>query len=199
MTKLKFIHSLINLLQQKSIIAISCFFIFININIAFPQNTATNTDTIKTKIHSPKKAAWMSAVLPGLGQAYNKKYWKIPIIWAGTGAISFSVAYNRNKYVTYRNAYKLRIDNDTTTIDKFPFFSTNYLQTLKNYYRRNLELSIICAAALYTLNIIDATVDAYLYDFNINDDISVALTPTTMFYNNSTLLSLNIIFYIDKK
>ncbi len=164
------------------ILALIIFFVFL-LPSSFSQKNNDNNiaDTNYYELHSPKKAAWLSAVLPGLGQAYNKKYWKIPVIWAGFGGLSYSIIFNNNKYVTYRNAYLYRIDNDSTTIDNFPLFSTNYLQTLKNSYRRNLELSVIIAAALYAINIIDATVDAHLYDFDVSDDVSLNIKPVMMF------------------
>lgn len=160
---------------------------------SFSQNINNNitADTVKQNIHSPKKATWMSVALPGLGQAYNKKYWKIPVIWAGFGGLGYAIAFNHDKYITYRDAYLYRIDNDSTTIDNFPDFSTNYLQTLKNSYRRNLEISIIITAALYTLNIIDAAVDAYLYDFDINDNISLKFKPSLIYSNNNSNLKIS--------
>lgn len=179
--------------------------IFFLIPSSFSQENIDNikSDTSKQKLHSPKKATWMSAVLPGLGQAYNKKYWKIPVIWTGLGGLSYSIVFNHNKYVTYRDAYKFRIDNDSTTIDNFPLFSTNYLQTLKNTYRRNMELSVVLTIALYAINIIDATVDAHLYDFDVSDDISFNIKPVMMLpekqYNNQIYPGFKLTFYSSSK
>ncbi len=129
--------------------------------------------------HSPHKAAVMSAILPGAGQAYNKKYWKIPVIYAGFAGLAYAISFNQKEYRNYRNAYDQRLDNDPATVDNYVgTYSDADLGTLKDFYRRNRDLSIIGTGVLYLLNIIDASVDAHLYDFNVNDDLSIKLAPT---------------------
>jgi Family of unknown function (DUF5683) len=140
------------------------------------------TDTTLAKLnklppHPPKKAALMSACLPGLGQAYNKKYWKIPIIYAGFGGLGYSFGFNQIYFKRYRDALRLRYDNDPNTTDIYPFYSDDDLVTLKQFYQRWRDLSIIGMAALYTLNIIDASVDAHLFYFNVSDDLSLRAAP----------------------
>jgi len=131
------------------------------------------------KIHSPKKAALLSAVFPGAGQIYNKKYWKLPIIYAGTAGLIYSLQFNQSRYVKYRDAYKYRIDNDVTTVDGYVgIYSDDNLNTLQKYYHRYRDLTIIGFAALYALNIIDASVDAHLFTFNVSDDLSLNVQPT---------------------
>lgn len=132
---------------------------------------------IKPPPHPPKRAALMSACLPGLGQAYNKKYWKIPIIYAGFGGLGYSMGFNQVYYKRYRNAIRLRYDNDPTTNDLYPQYSDDDLSTLKNYYQRWRDLSIIGMAALYTLNVIDAAVDAHLFYFDVSDNLSLHASP----------------------
>lgn len=128
--------------------------------------------------HSPKKAAIMSTLLPGLGQAYNKKYWKIPIIYAGFASLAYFVSYNNTKYKTYREAYIAETDADSATINSFPEYSSQNLLTLQDYYRRNRDLSYIIAGSVYILNIIDATVDAHLFNFDISDELSVKISSS---------------------
>ena len=113
----------------------------------------------------------MSALFPGLGQAYNKKYWKMPVIYAGFGGLGYAIGTTHTKYIIYRDAYIKRVDGDSTTIDDFQLYSSDNLFTLQDYYRRNRDLFIIGTAALYVLNIIDASVDAHLFSFNVSISI----------------------------
>ena len=134
--------------------------------------------TIK-KYHSPKKAAIFSTVLPGLGQAYNKKYWKVPVIYGGFAALGYFINSNQTKYVKYRDAYKYRIDNDPLTIDNYVGkYSDENLNTLQSYYHRYRDLSVIGASLLYILNIVDASVDAHLFSFDVDDNLSFNIRPT---------------------
>ncbi len=131
------------------------------------------------KVHSPTKAALFSAALPGLGQAYNKKYWKIPIIYAGFGVFAYFITNNHQEYVKYREAYDYVTSGDSTYINNEYAYKYNedQLRDGKNYYRRNLEFTYILAGLWYILNILDATVDAHFFDFDINDDLSLRIDP----------------------
>jgi hypothetical protein len=144
--------------------------------------TSTAADTtraalVKRPPHPPKKAALMSACLPGLGQVYNRKAWKVPIIYAGFGGLGYGLGFNQVYYKRYRNALRFRYDDDPTTNDVYPLYSDDDLVTLKQYYQRFRDLSIIGMAALYTLNVIDAAVDAHLFYFDVSDDLSLQVTP----------------------
>jgi len=151
-----------------------------------PVNTVVLKDT--TKKHSPKLAGALSAAVPGLGQIYNKKYWKVPLIYVGAGALLFAINHNASRYATYKNAYSLRIDGDTNTIDLFdiqlennePKYTEASLLNLKDYYRRNRDISYIFMGVLYMLNIVDAAVDAHFYGYKISDDLSLELRPAIM-------------------
>ena len=132
----------------------------------------------KVEKHSPSKASILSAVLPGAGQFYNKKYWKIPILYAGFAAIIYSVDFNQNRYIIYKNALQTRTDGDETTLDEFEdVYSEENLRALKDFYRRNLDLSYIIGGIVYVLNILDAHVDAHLYYFDVSDDLSMKVSP----------------------
>lgn len=138
-----------------------------------PSGFFLKKDSSIVKNHSPKTAALMSAVLPGLGQAYNKKYWKIPIIYAALGTGAYFIRWNFLKYDTLHTAFKLRTDDDTSTHDIFEnIYATEDLFTLQDYYRHNLDLMVIVTTALYGLNIIDAIVDAHLFHFDVSDKLS---------------------------
>jgi hypothetical protein len=150
--------------------------LFFITSVCFSQNQPA--DTIAKKTHSPKMAAAMSAIVPGLGQAYNKKYWKVPVIYAGLGGMAYAVLINRSQYLNYVNAYKARKDTDPTTIDPYDgIYSDSDLLVLKDAYRGYMELSYVGLAAIYVLNIIDASVDAHLFTFDVSDNLSMNIQP----------------------
>jgi len=125
--------------------------------------------------HSPQKAATLSAILPGLGQIYNKKYWKVPIVYAGFATFVFFINYNQKGYLEFKQAY---IDFPDYDLDyDFPL-TIDQIDRAKNSYKRYRDLSVIGTAGFYLLQIIDATVDAYLFDWNISEDLSLKLEPT---------------------
>jgi len=147
------------------------------LTLPFTVKSQLNRDTTANN-HSPRKATIMSALLPGLGQSYNKKYWKIPIIYAGFAGLGYLVKTNNDDYKIYKDAYKFRLDGDESTVDSYVgIYSDNDLVTLKNFYRRNRDLSLIGMSVLYVLNIIDASVDAHLFYFNVSDDLTINVQP----------------------
>ena len=149
------------------------------------QNISRNTK-------SPEKVAFMSAIIPGLGQTYNKKYWKIPIIYAGLITSVYYIDDNNKKYLQYKNAYIMRIDNDPNTDDNFKEYTNNDLIILKDFYRRNREISILSFVLIYILNIVDASVDTYFFDYDISDDLSLHLIPISNPSKSYTGLSLSL-------
>lgn len=120
---------------------------------------------------APSKAAFYSAVVPGLGQAYNKKYWKIPIIYAGIGTGIYFYNQNTKDYNRFRDAYKRRLAGFQD--DEFQGISDDRLIDAQRTASRNRDVSIIVSIAFYLLNIIDANVDAHLRQYNISDDLSL--------------------------
>ncbi len=135
-------------------------------------------DSIGTTINplAPAKAAFYSAVIPGLGQAYNKKYWKIPIVYAGLGISLYSYTFNQKKYHDFRDEYKRRLDG--TRDINHPLYGRLPDEIVLNgqkFHQRNRDLSVLVAAGFYILNIVDANVDAHLTQFNVNENLS--LTP----------------------
>lgn len=147
--------------------------------------------------HSPQKAAIFSAILPGAGQIYNRKYWKVPIIYASLGLSSYFIQYNFKNYNNFSKAYKMRIDQDPTTTDPYEeIYSADNLKFLRDAYRRNFELSCITAAGIYVINIIDALVDAHLFYFHIDDNLSLRLQPSNIYFTSDEILCLkfSIIF-----
>jgi len=155
--------------------------------INFAQDTENPAEVEETKAFSsiaidplaPSKAAFYSAILPGLGQAINKKYWKIPIVYGALGTSIYFYLENDKNYKRYRNAYKRRLSGFTD--DEFygegtiPLLSNDALIRAQQILRRNKELSLLITIGLYALNIIDANVDSHLLQYNV--DKNLAITP----------------------
>lgn len=120
---------------------------------------------------TPAKAAFYSAILPGLGQAYNKKYWKIPIVYGAIGVSMYYYINSNQKYHQYRDAYKRRLEGFTD--DEFSYLDENRLISAQKFYQRNRDLSSLFVVGFYVLNIVDANVDAALIQFNVNENLSV--------------------------
>jgi len=122
---------------------------------------------------SPSRAAFYSAILPGLGQAYNKKYWKIPIVYAALGTGIYFYTTNNKEYKRYRDAYKRRLAGfeDDEFYNKV---TLDGLQRAQRFYRKNKEVSLLVTIGIYALNIIDANVDAHLLQYNVNENLTLA-------------------------
>jgi hypothetical protein len=161
------------------------------------------------EVHSPKKATIYSAILPGLGQAYNKKYWKIPLIYAGFGTIGYFIKWNNGYYHTYKQAYSDLTDGDDNTNSHLDLDATKYydlddptqynnfktgLSKQQEYYRRNRDLLVISMFGFYGLNIIDASVDAHLFNFDISDDLTLNWQPVMNTFNNQYIYGFNCTF-----
>ena len=143
--------------------------------------TGLDTVLIKKPKHSPRKALLLSLALPGLGQAYNRSYWKIPLIYAGLGTLGYFIIYNNNVYQDFSEAYLIKLKNPSANPPVIGY--PNGLQRVESYrqgkdiYRRNYELSLILTAALWALNMVDANVDAHLRGFDLSDDLSLRIKP----------------------
>ena len=141
----------------------------------------TSTDTIIEKKHSPKKATYLS-LIPGAGQIYNKKYWKLPIVYAGFGVTGYFALWNRNGYLEYSDAYICKVEEeqqsgyecDNEIAQKY---SADQIKSVRDQYRRDMEFSFILMGLWYILQILDATVDAHLYYWDVNENLSVRVQP----------------------
>ena len=130
---------------------------------------------IDSMAHNPHKAALYSAILPGLGQIYNKKYWKVPIVYAGFGTLIYFIDHN-NRY--YKDLKQGLIDYPDYHLKYFDYQLTyEQIQNGKDVYKRWRDLSIILTGGFYVLQIIDATVDAYLFDWDVGEDITLRVEP----------------------
>ena len=170
------------------ILVIECFFgvkllaqsdsLSVKVKDTLPQ-TVQVKKTWNTDPLSPARVAFYSAILPGLGQAYNKSYWKIPIVYLAIGIPTYLYVVNDKELDRYRTAYKRRLDG--LTDDEFyagrtdgnPRLSTDALRRAQDTYRRNKEMAMLFAIGFYALNIIEANVDAHLKQFNVNENLSL--------------------------
>ncbi len=138
----------------------------------------------------PTRAIWMSALFPGLGQIYNRRYWKLPIIIAGFMGLGYGTSWNNTQYQDYSNGYMDLMSGDPDKKSYMNFFPPNtdeeslnkewlksVLQNKKNYFRRNRDLCIICMVGVYLLAILDSYVDAQLAHFDISPDLSMDVAP----------------------
>lgn len=139
----------------------------------------------------PTRAVWLSALCPGLGQIYNRRYWKLPLVVAGYMGLIYGTSWNNMMLTDYTRAYSDLLDNDPSTKSYMDFFPptvkeedlnkqwlTNILKSRKDFYRRNRDLCIIGMVGVYMLAMVDAYVDASLSHFDISPDLSIDVTPT---------------------
>lgn len=143
---------------------------------------------------APAKAAFYSALLPGLGQAYNKKYWKIPLVYGALATSIYSYSHSNTKYHQFRDAYKRRLEGFTD--DDLSYLDNARLISGQKFYQRNRDLSIIITAGIYILNIIDANVDAHLIQFNVNDKLTFGpdIQQNDLNYQQNVALTFNYHF-----
>lgn len=130
-------------------------------------------------LNRPKKVAFLSAVLPGLGQASINRYWKIPIIYGAFGTIGYYIGWNNNKYQQYRNAYLQKKSYPPEELDD-PLainISEDNLQRGIDYFRRNRDFLMIILVGVYVIQILDANIDAHLMDFDISEDLTFRVEP----------------------
>jgi len=143
-----------------------------------------------TSFQSAQKASILSAVVPGSGQIYNKKYWKVPIIYASLATSVYFIYDNNNKFELYKNAYIKREQGEID--DYLNTYNNNQLITIMDYYQRNRDVSYIITAAIYLLNIVDASVDAHLFDFDISEDLSINYQPSIIKSPKVNTLALSL-------
>lgn len=170
--------------------------------IAEPVSEPEKVDSV-IKIHRPGKAAFRSAVLPGWGQAYNKKYWKIPIVYAALGISGSVFIYNLRNYRDLKLAYRAKYNASLVPPDSSEWslirsdllgLDVNALRSYRDEFRRNIDYSVLVFVLLWGLNVVDATVDAHLKAFDVSPDLSLKfkLGPSEMARTNGVSLVLAI-------
>ena len=150
--------------------------------------------------HSPKRASVLSAICPGAGQVYNKKYWKLPILYGGFAALVYSAYFYQNEYDRFRQALIDTRDSSAGYKPRDPELRnvpSQYLMNIRESYRESRDLSAISIIGLYAINIIDAAVDAHLKGFDVNDNLSMRIAPDvrmTSFYTTYAGISISLHF-----
>jgi hypothetical protein len=194
--------------------------------VAVPVKVIHTSDSLKLKAFKPDpgRVVWMAAIIPGYGQILNKKYWKLPLVYGGFLGCAYAIAWNSSQYNSYKNAYldihaynnsdinyQKAIDKNTSKVSFYQILPKGYspstyggyaeyekvLKTAQDGYRRYRDLSIIATVGYYALTIIDAYVDAQLYDFDISPDLSLRFQPTLIKNgngNNTFAMQCNINF-----
>ncbi len=182
------------------------FLLFISVSLSAQRDSVNYEEvnrmpTDSSEMHSVRRATLLSTFLPGAGQAYNGKYWKMPIVYAGLGACGYFAVENHRLYRQYLDAFLMRIDSTSGNDQFFNIYSERQLIELQNIYRDWRDLSIIIGAAVWALNIIDAHVDAHLYYYNVNEDLSFRLEPAVIpmggMYNGMQALGLGLKINLD--
>lgn len=161
-------------------------------DIEKPLKLAPFPDSIfrfNVKVPVPKRAGLFSALLPGLGQVYNKQYWKLGVVVAATGAVTGFMIFNTRKYNTYQEAYLGRIDTDPATTDTFTNYQTSDLDLLRKTYRKYVEYTVIAGTICYLVNILDAFTSAHLKTFDMSKNISMKASP---FFDNRKQFGIKI-------
>ena len=187
----------------KRFISYITFFIFVSLSLNAQQNDslrfAYKNDSMQSKravnkaiYGNARKATIMSACFPGLGQIYNRKYWKAPVIYVALGGIGYWGVTNQIKYKYYSTNLKAIHDEDANTINE-TLYSSDQLKNEKKYYQKYRDISIMLGALVYLVNIIDANVDAHLRTFDVSDDLSLQLNPySNLDYNNKLQAGLSL-------
>lgn len=154
---------------------------------------------------NPTRAVWLSALFPGLGQIYNRRYWKLPILVGGFMGLGYATTWNNGMLKDYTQAYRDIMDSDPSTNSYMDFFPnntqessldktwlTNVLKSRKDYYRRNRDLCVICMVGVYLIAMVDAYVDASLSHFDVTPDLSVDVAPAIFQDSHNSLPSLGV-------
>jgi hypothetical protein len=166
---------------------------------AFIQSTAR--DTLNKNKFNPHVAVVRSAIIPGWGQAYNKQYWKIPIVYGALGTTAGIFFYNLKYYKLLRKAYQIRLSGDTGSFTQvYPGFqglSSPSIQTYRNEFRQNIDYSVLFFLFFWGLNVVDATVDAHLKAFDVSSDLSIEIKPGYSEFANTN--GLSIVLNLDRK
>ena len=173
----------------------------------FVPDTAAATNLGKLRVFNPdpKRAMWLSALCPGLGQIYNRRYWKIPIVVGAFVGLGYGTTWNNRMLGDYTKAYRDITDNDPNTRSYMNFFPktvkesdldkewlTRALKNKRTYYRRYRDICIISMVAVYFINIVDAYVDASLAHFDISSDLTMDVAPAAIDTKQSRIPSLGL-------
>ncbi|MBR5898585.1 MAG: hypothetical protein IKZ14_03860 [Muribaculaceae bacterium] len=175
------------------------------LNITTLPDSLATREQVKLFTPDPTRAVWLSALCPGLGQIYNRRYWKLPIVVGAYMGLGYATSWNSRMLTDYTVAYRDIMDTDPTTDSYMDFFPSttkeedldkewlkNILKRRKDYFRQNRDLCIICMVGVYLVAMVDAYVDASLAQFDISPDLSMKVTPAVIPANTSRLPSVGV-------
>lgn len=176
-------------------------FLFLGLTTIFAQekNKIVSKDSLKSETIDPlrpAKATFYSAVLPGLGQIYNKKYWKVPLVYGAIGTSTYFYIDNQKKYNLYRDEYKNRLEGKKSDSEFLARLSESQLTAAQKEYQRYRDLSALFMVGFYVLNIIDANIDAALSQFNVDERLAFkpAVIKNDITFKNDFGFALNYSF-----
>lgn len=175
------------------------------LNITTLPDSLATREQVKLFTPDPTRAVWLSALCPGLGQIYNRRYWKLPIVVGAYMGLGYATSWNSRMLTDYTVAYRDIMDTDPSTDSYMDFFPSttkeedldkewlkNILKRRKDYFRQNRDLCIICMVGVYLLAMVDAYVDASLAQFDISPDLSMKVAPAVIPANTSRLPSVGV-------
>ena len=175
------------------------------LNITTLPDSIASQEQVKLFTPDPTRAVWLSALCPGLGQIYNRRYWKLPIVVGAYMGLGYATSWNSRMLTDYTVAYRDIMDTDPSTDSYMDFFPSttkeedldkewlkNILKRRKDYFRQNRDLCIICMVGVYLLAMVDAYVDASLAQFDISPDLSMKVAPAVIPANTSRLPSVGV-------
>lgn len=175
------------------------------INITTLPDSIASQEQVKLFTPDPTRAVWLSALCPGLGQIYNRRYWKLPIVVGAYMGLGYATSWNSRMLTDYTVAYRDIMDTDPSTDSYMDFFPSttkeedldkewlkNILKRRKDYFRQNRDLCIICMVGVYLVAMVDAYVDASLAQFDISPDLSMKVAPAVIPANTSRLPSVGV-------
>jgi hypothetical protein len=173
-----------------------CFFLLSNKIIA-QIDTSSNKKQEKKYVHSVSKATWLSTFIPGAGQIYNKKYWKVPILYAGLGTLGYFIYFNNQNFLTFNDSYVSKFNaanNLPAGNDPYPLLRIETVKLNRDYFERNRNFLIIITCLVHGLNILDAHVDAHLKTFDVSDNLTLKIEPyqDQIQYGNFAGISLKL-------
>ena len=164
-----------------------------NVEVVMDSTASPTLGKMRIFNPDPKRAMWMSVLCPGLGQIYNRRYWKLPIVVGAFVGLSYGATWNNRMYKDYSKAYRDVMDDDPDTRSYMDFFPPTVtesdldkawlqkvMKSKRDYYRRYREICVIAMVGVYLINIVDAYVDASLAHFDISPDLSLDVAPTAI-------------------
>jgi len=162
--------------------------------ISVSSNSKKTTGTLKNIFKGkPGRALTYSLLLPGAGQIYNKKYWKLPLVYSALGFPIYLISFNKSEYDRFDKAYRMRIDLKENSTDEFVgILEPSAIDSYRSLYDKNLQRSYLALVGAYLLIGIEAFVDRHLMEFDVSDDLSMSIYPSAGFYASGITMQIKL-------